>query len=79
MTKDKQNLDEMVLQDILDALEDALREASWDFDPIGFLPCSLIQQFAPENEWEETFCQALEDDDLCIEIICEDDDVTHLC
>lgn len=77
--KDKQNLDEMVLQDILDALEDALSEASWDFEPIGFLPCSLIQQFATDTDLEDTLWQALDDDGVCIEIVCEDDDVTHVC
>lgn len=76
MKKDEQVIESITLQDFLQALEDALYEATSTWEPIGFLPCPLVQQLVHEADINDSIWEMVHES-LTVAVV-PDDDVSHL-
>lgn len=76
MKKEKQRIERETVQEIVKSLEEALYEAASEWEPVGFLPCTMLQQLAGDPAMNQTVWDIIHNS-LRIEFI--EEDVSHIC
>lgn len=75
MKKEEATLETMTLHEFLQALEDALYEATSAWEPIGFMPCTLTLQLLGESDVSQSIWDMFHDG-MAISVF-PDDDTPH--
>lgn len=75
MKKEEATLETMTLHEFLQALEDALYEATSAWEPIGFMPCTLTLQLLGESDVSQSIWDMFHDN-MAISVL-PDDDTPH--